>query len=326
VSFIETITLIKGVFMSDSFWSEIKVEISVEQGEVIAEIFQEEGAGGVVYEDPDILAKNPCKDDEYLGTEAYQAVPEKYAIKAYFPVDDLLGERLVRLKERMSRILGYVPDFTLTQVQEEDWAEAWKAYFKPERIGKVVIKPSWEEYTPESGEVVVELNPGMAFGTGTHPTTRLCIMMLQEISSGQRDMLDIGTGSGILGLVAAKLGLPKVLGTDIDPMAVRVAAENIRRNQLEANIRVMEGDLLEINPERKFQLVVANIITAAILTIIPGLNKVLEPGGLFLASGIIEERSQEVISAFDKHGLTLVKTYSEQGWVGLLAKNTGGGS
>lgn len=312
--------------MSDSFWSEIKIEIPADQGEIIAEIFQEEGAGGVVYEDPAILKDSPCKDDEYLGAEAYQAVPEKYGIKAYFPVDDLLGERLIKLKERMSRILGYVPDFTLTQVQEEDWAEAWKAYFKPERIGKVVIKPSWEEYDPLSDEVVVELDPGMAFGTGTHPTTRLCIMLIQEIASGQTDMLDIGTGSGILGLVAAKLGIPKILVTDIDPLAVRVAAENISRNHLETVIAVMVGDLVDLDQERKFHLVVANIITDAILKLIPGLHKVLEPGGLFLASGIIEERSQEVKDAFAKYGLTLVKALSEQGWVGLLAANTGGGS
>lgn len=310
--------------MSNSFWSEIKVEIPTEHGEIIAEIFQEEGAGGVVYEDPAILNERPCKDDECLGTEVLRAVPEKYGIKAYYPVDDLLGERLVKLKERMSRILGYVPDFTLTQVQEEDWAEAWKAYFKPERIGKVVIKPSWEEYNPVSDEVIVELDPGMAFGTGTHPTTRLCIMLLQEIASGQTDMLDIGTGSGILGLVAAKLGIPKILATDIDPLAVRVAAENISRNHLEAAFEVMVGDLLDLNQDRKFHLVVANIITDAILKLIPGIHKVLEPGGLFLASGIIEERSHEVKSAFTKHGLTLVKTLSEQDWVGLLATNTGG--
>ena len=312
--------------MSDSFWSEIKVEVPAELGEVIAEIFQEEGAGGVVYEDPDILEESPCKDDECLGKEAYQTVPEQYAVKAYFPVDDLLGERLVRLKERMSRLLGYVPDFSLTQVEEEDWAEAWKVYFKPERIGKVVIKPSWEEYDPADGETVVELDPGMAFGAGTHPTTRLCIMLLQEIGpGGQRDMLDIGAGSGILGLVGAKLGIPKILATDIDPLAVRVAAENIRRNQMEGVIEVMVGDLTDLNREGKFQLVVANIITDTILKLIPGISKVLEPGGIFLASGIIEERSHEVKEAFEKHGLVLVKTLSEKGWVGLVARYAAGG-
>lgn len=312
--------------MNDSFWSEIKVEVPAELGEVIAEVFQEEGAGGVVYEDPDILDENLCKDDEYLGTEAYRMVPDKYAVKAYFPVDDLLGERLVRLKEGMSRILGYVPDFSLTQVQEEDWAEAWKTYFKPERIGKVVIKPSWEEYDPASDEVIVELDPGMAFGTGTHPTTRLCITLLQDLASGQRDMLDIGTGSGILALVAAKLGISKILATDIDPLAVRVAAENIGRNQMEAAIEVMVGDLVDLNQQGKFRLVVANIITDAILKLIPGLPKVLEPDGLFLASGIIEERNHEVKAAFEKYGLTLVKSLSDQGWVCLVARFTGGGS
>ena len=306
--------------MTNSFWSEIKVEVPAALGELIAEIFQEEGAGGVIYEDPAILAECPCRDDEYLGTEAYQTVPVKYGIKAYFPVDDRLGERLNRLKERLNRLLGYEPEFCLTQVREEDWAEAWKAYFKPERIGQVVIKPSWEAYLPADGEVVVELDPGMAFGTGTHPTTRLCIMLLQEVASESTTMLDIGTGSGILGLVGAKLGIAKVVATDIDPLAVKVAGDNIQRNHLAAEIRVMEGDLLNLGPDLKFSLVVANIITDAILKLIPRLDQALYPGGLFLASGIIAERSPEIKAALAGAGFTLVKILTEEGWIGVLAQ------
>ncbi len=313
--------------MSSSFWSEVKVEVSSSFGEVVADAFQEEGAGGVIYEDPFILSDHPCRDDEYVGTEALATVPGKFGIRAYFPVDDRLGERLNRLKEKLSGILGYSPDFKLTQVQEEDWAEAWKRYFKPEHIGKIVIKPSWEEYYPQTGEEVVELDPGMAFGTGTHPTTRLCILLLQEIAPGRTAMLDIGTGSGILALVGARLGIKQIVATDIDPLAVKVAEANIHRNQLEQLIQVRESDFLHRIGDQKFDLVVANIITNAIIQMIPELDKVLEPSGFFLASGIIDERFGEVKTALESHGFQLLKVLSDEGWVGLLAgKANSGGS
>ncbi len=305
--------------MPNSLWSEIKVEIPTAFGEIIAEIFHEEGAGGVVYEDPAIIKARSYQDDEYLGAEVLAATPEKFGIKAYFPVDDALGERLDRLRERLGGILGYRPVFNLLRIREEEWAEAWKAYFKPERIGKVVIKPSWEEYSPENGELVVELDPGMAFGTGTHPTTRLCIRLLQEIAFGKNTMLDLGTGSGILGLAGAKLGITRILAADIDPLAVKVAAENVRRNHLETVIEVIEGELSKIQPDIIFDLVVANIISDVILKIIPDFHRVLKPGGFFLASGIIAARSSEVITAMAGHGLTVVKTISEQDWIGILA-------
>lgn len=153
--------------MSDSIWSEIKIEVPATFSEIIAEIFEEEGAGGVVYEDPAILKERVLQADEFLGAEALAMVPDKFRIKVYFPVDDRLGERLGRVKERISAVLDYTPDFQLTQVREEDWAEAWKVYFKPEVIGRVVIKPSWEDYEPRKDQVIIELDPGMAFGTGT---------------------------------------------------------------------------------------------------------------------------------------------------------------
>jgi ribosomal protein L11 methyltransferase len=304
---------------SGSFWSEIKVEVPVEYGEIIAEIFQEEGAGGVVYDDPQIRQKVVLQDDEYFGKELDQTIPDRFGLRVYYPVDDRLGERIERLKQKIAEILGHQPVFELKQVQEEDWAEAWKSYFKPEHIGKIVIKPSWEEYTAVSGELVIELDPGMAFGTGTHPTTRLCLKLLPEVVTGESVLLDLGTGSGILALAAAKLGASKIVATDIDPLAVRVAKENFTRNKVEEHIQVYESDLLERPLPVKFSLVVANIITNAILEVIPSLSRVLEQGGLFLASGIIEERFPEVKNALERHGFTLEKYITEDGWVGLIA-------
>ena len=148
------------------------------------------------------------KVDEYFGEEITGITPDEFGLRVYFPRDGRLEERLARLKERIGAVLGYLPQFEFHEVREEDWAEAWKSYFKPERIGNIVIKPSWEDYRPIGDEIIVELDPGMAFGTGTHPTTRLCLLLLQEIGYGKRNLLDIGTGSGILAVAGAKLGIP----------------------------------------------------------------------------------------------------------------------
>lgn len=306
--------------MSDgSFWSEVKVEIPAELGEIVAELFREEGAGGVVYDDPQILKEAALRHDEFFGEELRDFLPERFGLRVYYPVDDRLGERLARLKKRISQVLGYQPVFQLKQVQEEDWAEAWKSYFKPEHIGKIVIKPSWESYSPHEGELIIELDPGMAFGTGTHPTTRLCLQLLQEIVDEETEMLDLGTGSGILALAGAKLGAKRILATDIDPLAVKVARENCRRNGAEDLLTVIEGDLLEELHESNFNLVTANIITSAILEIIPKLARVLVAGGTFLASGIIKERFPEIRSALEENGLAINKYLVDDGWIGLIA-------
>ncbi len=304
---------------SGSYWSEIKVEIPIDLSEVIADIFQEEGSGGVVYDDPDIKEKAILHDDEYFGKELEETLPEHFGLRAYFPVDDRLGERIERLKIKIAEILGQEPVFELKQVQEEDWAEAWKTYFKPEHIGKIVIKPSWEDYKPAKGEIIIELDPGMAFGTGTHPTTRLCTKLLQEVVTNQTEILDIGTGSGILALVGAKLGAKKVVATDIDPLAVKTARDNIHLNNQEKFITVHESNLLDLTFETQFDLVVANIITNAILELIPELSLVLKPEGKFIASGIIEERFPEVKTKLEKFGFKVEKNIFEDGWAGVVA-------
>lgn len=307
--------------MSGSNWCEVGVKVPVEHGEIVAEIFQEEGAGGVIFDDPDILKEKPFQDDEYLGEEF--VIPHHFGVRSYFPVDDRLGQRLARVKKRIAEITRVPVEFELKQVREDDWAEAWKRYFKPEHIGKIVIKPSWEDYTAADDEIIIELDPGMAFGTGTHPTTRICLALLQELITSETEMLDIGTGSGILALAGAKLGAAKICAMDIDPIAVRVAEENIRRNHLDDLIAVYESNLLERPLDSKFNLVVANIITNAILELVPQLPKVLKPGGILVASGIIEERFPEVSESLAKQGLIEIKSISEESWVGVVAQFKG---
>lgn len=304
--------------MSGSNWCEVKVKVPAEYGEILAEFFQEEGAGGVVFDDPNILNDKAFQDDEFLDKDF--KLPEQFGVRSYFPVDDRLGERLTRIKERVLVMIGVEVELELKQIREEDWAEAWKQYFKPEHIGKIVIKPSWEVYSPTSDEIIIELDPGMAFGTGTHPTTRICIKLLQEIITSQTEMLDVGTGSGILALAGAMLGAKKIVATDIDPIAIKVALENVRRNRMEGFIEVYQSNLLERPLDFKFNLVVANIITNAIMEISSQLAKVLEPGGIFMASGIIEERFPEVVDCLTKQGFVMKKHIFEEGWVGLIAQ------
>ncbi|HEX3046960.1 MAG TPA: 50S ribosomal protein L11 methyltransferase [Bacillota bacterium] len=306
--------------MTDTFWIETKVKIPAAFGEIVAELLVEEGAGGVVYDDPEIYDEYSLKDDEYFGKEITAITPQEFGLRVYFPRDNRLDERLARLKERIGAVLGYPPEFQFQEVREEDWAEAWKTYFKPEHIGNIVIKPSWEEYQSTGDEIVVELDPGMAFGTGTHPTTRLCLLLLQEIGYGKKNLLDIGTGSGILAVAGAKLGIREIVATDIDPLAVNIAAQNAARNGVEQTITTMEGDLLEQKPGRRFELVVANIISNAILKIIPNLPQVLENEGYFLASGIIEERFPEIEEALVTRGFSIYRTLTEDGWVGVIAR------
>jgi len=303
--------------MSDNLWSEIKLELAEEFGELVAEILFEEGAGGVVYDEPDLLAKQVLQCDEIPSQSFLAQLPKTYGLRAYLPVDDRLGERLSQIKERLVALLGYLPEIKLKQIQEEDWAEAWKAYFKPEKNGKIVIKPSWEAYESQRGEIVVELDPGMAFGTGSHPTTHLCVQLLQKFELSGRKVLDLGTGSGILAIVAAKLGATEILATDLDPLAVKIARINIERNQLNELIQTKEGNLLSFELETKYDLVVANIIASAIVELIPDLQKVLEPNGVFLASGIIVERQVEVVTVLEVNGFAIEAVVEQDGWVAI---------
>jgi ribosomal protein L11 methyltransferase len=302
----------------------VKLAVVAQDAELVADIFQSAGAGGVIFEDPQILSQVQLSVGEMLSDAIFMNIPREFGVLAYFPVDDRLGERLAQLKKQIGFALGIATPFSLRQVQEEDWAEAWKQYFKPECIGRVVIKPSWENYQPKSDEIIIELDPGMAFGTGTHPTTRLCIQLLQEIVQPDLSMLDIGTGSGILALVAAKLGAKRVVATDIDPLAVQTALKNVIKNQVGERVCITEGNLFELPMVEKFDFVVANIIANTILAMIPNLDEILKPGGCFLASGIIEERQKEVEELLLKHGYLIRKTTSEEGWVAILACLTSG--
>ncbi|MCE5313937.1 50S ribosomal protein L11 methyltransferase, partial [bacterium] len=192
-----------------------------------------------------------------------------------------------------------------------------KKFFKPLKIGRIVIRPTWEEYHPQPDELLIDLDPGMAFGTGSHPTTKLCLEALQDYIKGGETVLDMGTGSGILAMAAAKLGAAHVVGLEIDPVAVEAAVENVKRVNLESVICIKRADCPSAF-DGKADIVLANIIAKVIIEMADGLASKVKPGGKLIASGIVHERSQEVIDALTGAGLTLTEIRKEGDWAALI--------
>lgn len=251
---------------------------------------------------------------EIAGCQGWSG--DSSAVRGYLPVDERLEGSLLALREAAGR------EVTIRFVQEEDWANAWKQYFKPQRIGEhIIIKPSWEEFSPEPGDLVVEMDPGMAFGTGLHATTRLCLRALESYVTGGESVADVGTGSGILGIAAVLLGAKQAICTDIDPLAVRIARENIERNQMEGSVEAVEATL---PPPGEFEIVVANILPDVILGMAEELVAATKPGGLLIVSGIIESRTNDVQDGLSALGLTVLSVATEGEWVAILARRQGG--
>ncbi len=218
---------------------------------------------------------------------------------------------------------------TWSHVDDEDWAHAWKRFWKPQRIGThLVVRPSWETYVAEPGDVVLELDPGMAFGTGTHATTRMCMEWLESLLKGGENVLDVGTGSGILSLVALKLGASHVLAVDVDPVAVRTASENLTRNGVAEHAFVTQADgLAALDRAMRYDVVVANIVADAILHLLAdrasqgtGIVGFLAEGGSFVASGIILERVADVRTGLDEAGLTTQTWRTDGEWASVCAR------
>ena len=208
-------------------------------------------------------------------------------------------------------------EITLENLNEEDWATAWKKYYHPLRIGKkLLVCPSWESCESQPGDVVLTLDPGMAFGTGTHQTTSLCMELLEQYAAPGKSMLDIGCGSGILAITAALLGCENIQGVDIDETAVKVAKENAAMNHVAEKIVFHQGDLAE-KISGQYDIICANIVADVIIRLLPDVHKFLAPGGLFLCSGIIDDRKEDVLSALAEHGLHQVDIREAGGWVAI---------
>jgi len=235
------------------------------------------------------------------------------------PLQSLLDEAEAAERANDPRVAGIVARL----VDEADWADAWKAHFPVMRIGRhLVIRPTWRRHRPAPGDVVLALDPGMAFGTGLHPTTRLCLAAVE--AAGERGdldgarVLDVGCGSGILAIAAARLGAAGVLGVDVDPIAIEATVANARQNRLARRIRARAGSLPSGEPPH--DVVLANLIASLLVTLAPALRDELRPGGLLLASGIFADREAEVADAFRAAGLMAGARTIEGDWVALAVR------
>ncbi|MBO8168818.1 MAG: 50S ribosomal protein L11 methyltransferase [Thermoanaerobacteraceae bacterium] len=306
-------------------WQEISVTTTETAMEAVADIFYKVGAAGVVIEDPrviDAYLKEKKWDYYELPLESLEA--ESVVVKGYLPVDERLPRLLATIRESLDKLQQYFDDYraeiTLEKVREQDWANAWKAYYKPIKVSeRIVIKPTWEHYRPGEDEIIIELDPGMAFGTGTHPTTVMCIRALEKYLVEGQKVIDVGTGSAVLAITAAKLGAGRVLALDLDPLAVKVAASNVALNKVDDVVRVSPGNLL-IGIEEQADLIVANIIADIILDLSSQVREHLTGGGVFIASGIIEQRYDEVRNHLRALKLDVLETLNEDDWVAVVAR------
>ena len=306
-------------------WCEISIQTSHEAVELIAEIFRDLGASGVVIEDPELV-------NDYItsGKWDYTDIPiaketEVVVEKAYLPVNGELEGRIQTLQQEIkalaSRGVNTAPAvLTTTELQDEDWSDTWKQYFHTEKPGeRVVIKPTWEEYEPKDDEVVIELDPGAAFGTGTHATTSMCIRQLEKLVKPGMTVFDVGTGSGILSIISAKLGAKNIQAVDYDDSVLKIVEENLEQNNVQDIISVAQSDLMQ-NVHGKAELVIANIIADIIIRLFDQLDEHLEQGGTLLTSGIIEDRIEDVLAAAEKHGYGVVERLENKGWACITFK------
>jgi ribosomal protein L11 methyltransferase len=296
-------------------WLEVSVEVDGEAAEAVSEVLNRYGRGGVVIEH--LLASGPG---------AHERVDE-LRVKAYLPAADPVLRRTVEEALWHLGQLYPMPPPSFALLTEADWAEAWRAHYGVLHLGRrTVIVPRWQEYAPRPDEIIVTLDPGMAFGTGTHPTTRLCLVALEEVVRPGMQVLDLGTGSGVLSIAAAKQGAAAVVALDTDRLAVDAARENVAVNGMDRIVHVEAGSLeaaqsLAGGKEKQYDLALVNILASVICDLLSsGLADVIKPGGVFIGSGIIDTQEPKVRAALQEADIAVVNRYIERDWVTLVGR------
>lgn len=310
----------------DGTWIEVRVITKSEALEPISGIFYSLDCKGVAIEDPeDILGREqgPLTWD-FADINVLEHKGKVAVVKAYFAEEDNIEDVLEYVNERLTELKEMGLDLGEAKVEhekmyEEDWANTWKQYYKPSKVGeKIVVKPIWEEYEAKDGELVVDLDPGMAFGTGTHETTRMCIQALERYVKEESTVFDVGCGSGILAIAAAKLGAKLAVGVDLDPVAVESSIENVGYNNLN-NIEILHGNLVEVI-DGKADIVVANILAEIICILTDDVKRVLKDGGIFITSGIIHDRVDMVCEKLEATGFEVIEKNRDGEWNCIVAK------
>lgn len=287
----------------------------------ISDIFYGFGVTGLKIEEP-MKSKNPL--DFYKNEKEFLMVD--HAISAYFPLNPYAEKRKVAILSTFEEKFAEREDIIYTidfyEYDEEDYQNSWKKYLFPEKVSeKFVVKPTWREYTPEADELIIELDPGRAFGTGSHPTTSLCLKLMEENISEGDSVIDVGTGSGILMIAADRLGASEIYGTDIDELAVESAKENLELNNIsEDKAKVYKGDLISVVENKKFDIVVANILADVLLILLHDISKVVKPNGKIIFSGIIEDKCELLRREVESLGFTVEEIKADKEWRAMLIK------
>jgi len=300
-------------------WTQLRVTCSVERLDQVTAVMSMLDNGLMIedYSDIEETGFNAVYG-ELIDDELLNADKTKAAVSLYVPEVKNYNEYVLFIKERFAT-LDVPYEYELIGIDEEDWANSWKQYYKPVRIGEnIVIVPEWEEYNAGDNEIIIRMDPGMAFGTGTHETTRLCVLLLERYLSAGSYVLDVGTGSGILAVTAMKLGAKSVFACDIDPTAIKVARENVILNGF-SEITCEVSDLLK-NVSGVYDLISANIVADIIIRMAPDVGKYLKTGGIVITSGIINTQAEEVRSVMESYGFAVIDTVTENDWVAYTFK------
>ena len=309
-------------------WTEVTIKTTTEAVEAISNILMEERCGGVMIEDPKdfLFQKKNELDWDYVEEEVFnKSGQDGVLIKTYIPEERNVLELIETVKARIALLPSFGLDIgegsvSLSNVNESDWANEWKKYYKPTKVGKkIVVKPSWEEYEKQEGDLIIELDPGMAFGTGTHETTSMCIRELENYVDETKTVFDIGCGSGILAIAAAELGAKEVVAGDLDEVAVKVSKENCEINHVSDKVVVKHGSLFEV-VDSKADVIVANIIADIIKILAKDVSKFLKEDGVFISSGIILAKIDEVCEALEENGFEIVKVERLGEWSAIVSK------
>ncbi|MCK8815920.1 50S ribosomal protein L11 methyltransferase [Natroniella sulfidigena] len=286
-------------------WKELEISTTYQAFAAITNLLDEFGIGSIFKE-----ALSQESEDEIL-------------VKAYCDEDSFSSRKFAELKKKITNLKEYDLDIgsgklRVNELQEEDWANNWKENFKPLKVtDKIVIKPTWEDYQASADEIIIEIDPGQAFGTGQHETTTSCLEMIEKYLKPEMNCLDIGTGTGILAIAAAKLEAGATVGIDISPVAITAAQENAQLNQVADEIEFLEGDLVEV-VDQDYDLVIANILPHIILDLIPDLKEVIKPDGKFILSGIVEEKLDRVKERLQEYQFKVEEVVQKNEWVTIV--------
>ncbi len=301
-------------------WTEIKVRVRDRDEEILINKFYELGIDQLSIDDPRDLIdiKNDIGSWELFDENIIIGDDGQVELTAYISDEEDVSELVKSLKLSLKSM--DILDFKLEEIEDKDWGENWKKHYKPVEVGdRIVIKPSWEDYDNSQGRILIELDPGMAFGTGTHETTSLCLRGLESYLKPGFTVFDIGCGSGILSIAAAKLGASRVLGVDIEPLSVKTSLENIEINKVEDCVSIREGDLLD-NVEGKADLVVSNILADIIISMLDDLKGHMSKNGLFISSGIINVKEESVRKSLEEKGFEILDSIHDGEWVMIIAR------